>query len=401
MDRFPPQELVVLIVNYLKEDLSASDRDKLDQWIAEAPENAEVIRKLEDPVHLITLMVLLDEADLKKSWERILPTLVESHEIAVPSSRRLPWRWMAVAAASVLIIIAGVYYWKDMHATTVLPAVVSVADPVTIQPGRNTAVLTLSGGQKVLLDSVQNGGTAALQGGYAVVKQEGRLSYNGSYDPDKNKGLPVAYNTLTTPKAGQFALSLPDGTRVWLNNASSLHYPTAFTGDTRTVELTGEGYFEVAKDASKPFQVKINDLTVKVLATAFNVMAYPDEEAIRTTLIQGKVEVMKKNQQTILHPGEQVAATPAGDWKVLESVNTEEITDWKKGLFNFDHADLPSVLRQLARWYDIEVEFKGSVPDKHIQGQMHRDLSLTQVLEILTDKDIHFTIIGRKLIVTP
>ena len=211
----------------------------------------------------------------------------------------------------------------------------------------------------------------------------------------------MVYNTLVTPRAGQFKLILPDGTQVWLNNASSLRYPSSFTGATRTVELTGEGYFEVARSSTQLFEVKTGGLSVKVLGTGFNISAYPDEPDIRTTLVQGKIKVESKEKTAVLHPGQQVVATEDGGWTMLKSVNTEEVTDWRFGLFNFDNADLHSVLRQLARWYDVDVEFRGTVPDKRVQGQMHRDLTLNQVLEILKDKDIQFILQGRKLIVTP
>jgi ferric-dicitrate binding protein FerR (iron transport regulator) len=403
MDHFPLQEIKDLIIRHLKKELSPTERDRLDQWIAGAPENAAVMKKLEDPEHVSALLVLLEKADPVKSWERFLPTIIaKTPETNIPLSHRLPWRRLSIAAASLLMFVTGVYFWKVVHEPRNVVAESVSKIPATILPGRNTAVLTLTGGQQVLLDSVGNGSIAALQDGHSIVKQDGKLRYaNGLSQPNKDAAAPVAYNTLTTPRAGQFEIFLPDGTHVWLNNASSLRYPTAFTGTTRTVELTGEAYFDVARDASKPFQVSVNDLTVKVLGTGFNIMAYPDEDAVRTTLVQGKVVVKNKERESVLHPGEQVAASPTGDWKVLPSVNTEEITDWKNGLFHFDHADLPTVLRQLARWYNVEVVFKGPIPEKHIQGQMHRDLSLNQVLEILTEKDVHFSIIERKIIVTP
>jgi ferric-dicitrate binding protein FerR (iron transport regulator) len=210
----------------------------------------------------------------------------------------------------------------------------------------------------------------------------------------------LTYNTLATPRAAQFKLKLPDGTLVWLNNASSIRYPANFSGSTRTVELTGEAYFDVAKDASRPFIVKAGSLSVDVLGTGFDVSAYSDEPAVLTTLVKGKIRVERNGQQAVLVPGQQVAAAGDGGWTV-KPANTEAVTAWRDGLFNFDDADLHTALRQLARWYDVDVEFRGAVPAKRLQGQMQRSLTLNQVLEILKDKDVQFALQGRKLIVSP
>ena len=183
----------------------------------------------------------------------------------------------------------------------------------------------------------------------------------------------IAYNILCTPKAGQFAILLPDGTHVWLNNASTLRYPVAFTGPDRTVELAGEAYFEVAKDAAHPFRVKVqNGATVEVLGTSFNIMAYSDEPTEHTTLIDGSVRVTEKNQSAILKPAEQTALDAHGILHVTPDVNVQEVIAWKNGFFHFDHASLETTMRQLARWYDIDVDIQGQFPDQAFNGRIQR-----------------------------
>jgi len=195
---------------------------------------------------------------------------------------------------------------------------------------------------------------------------------------------------------------LPDGTKVWLNNASSLRYPTSFSGPFREVELTGEGYFDVAKNETKPFIVKLRDITIHVLGTTFNVMVYNDEPESRTTLISGKVSIeVSKSRPTILTPSQQAVVYGSGDLLVNKNVDTEEVTAWQRGFFHYTKANIRDVLRQLARWYDVEVEFTIPVPEDYtFDGEIGRDLNLSTILKHLEKKDLHFHIEGKQLIVT-
>jgi ferric-dicitrate binding protein FerR (iron transport regulator) len=216
---------------------------------------------------------------------------------------------------------------------------------------------------------------------------------------------PLAYNTIATPRGGQYQLVLADGSKVWLNASSGLRYPTAFTGKERRVELTGEGYFEVAKNASMPFHVQVNQMDVEVLGTHFNINAYDDESAVKTTLLEGSVKVVKretanvKENPIVLQPGQQAEMKPHSPLAINHSPNIEEVMAWKNGLFQFKAAGIETVLRQAARWYDVEFVYKGNIPEK-FSGQISRSANAEQLLKILelTGK-VKFEINGKTIIV--
>lgn len=315
---------------------------------------------------------------------------------------RINRNWFKYAAAVLLITMAGYWWYLSRQPDTPVKELAQEIQPV-IAPGKEGAILTLSDGRQVVVDSLGNG-LVADQEGTKVTLKDGRLNY------DASAAAEAKYNKMTTPRGRQFQLQLPDGTKVWLNAASSITYPTAFTGKERTVFITGEAYFEVVKNATQPFRVKVNDqLDVEVLGTAFNVNAYEDEVAIRTTLTEGSiravVEPFKKNNQLkkdlILKPGQQVIVSTDQQVQVKEHANLDKVLAWRKGYFNFEDADLREVMRQLQRWYDIEVIYEGNVPNKVFSGKVGRDLVLSDVLAILDQMELKFRLEGRKLIITP
>ncbi|MBO9634545.1 MAG: DUF4974 domain-containing protein [Chitinophagaceae bacterium] len=314
--------------------------------------------------------------------------------------RRINRNWFKYAAAVLLISMAGYWWYLSRQPGKPVKELAQEVQPV-IAPGKDGAVLTLSDGRQVVVDSLGNG-LVAEQEGTKVTLKNGQLSY------DASAAAEAKYNKMTTPRGRQFRMQLPDGSRVWLNAASSITYPTAFTGKERTVFITGEAYFEVVKNATKPFRVKVNDqLDVEVLGTAFNVNAYEDEEAIRTTLTEGSiravVEPFRKSQQVkkdlILKPGQQVIVSSDQQVQLKEHANLDKVMAWRKGYFNFEDADLKEVMRQLQRWYDIEVVYEGNVPNKVFSGKVGRDLVLTDVLSILDQMELKFKLEGRKLII--
>jgi transmembrane sensor len=264
-------------------------------------------------------------------------------------------------------------------------------------PGADRAVLTLSDGRTITLDSAGNG-MLAKQGKTSVIKKnDGQLVYRSA----TGQSAEMVYNLLQTPRGGQYKITLPDGSRVWLNAASSLRYPVAFSGKERRVEITGEAYFEVAKDPAKPFRVQVNNMEVEVLGTHFNINGYTDEESIRTTLLEGKVKVQVADQTKFLQPGQQAQLRNTGNISVVDNVNLEETVAWKDGNFQFENSDIKSVMRQLARWYDVEVSYKGKI-DKHFVGNISRDVKLSQVLSMLQQTgEVKFTIEGNQLFVMP
>lgn len=383
--------LVTLIQQQWAGTLAPAQALELEEWAREASKNRQLLDRMASEEALLEREIHL--------WKKIDPDKGFTDWVSWRQSRRRTriLRITGWSAAASLLIAALVIGLTRSGSPGSSPAPALSSSLPAVQPGRNTAILTLANGDKVLLDSAGTGKQLAMQGNAKLVKvDDGTIAYSAT----SSTGAAIAYNVLATPRGAQFKLRLPDGTQVWLNNASSIRYPASFSGSDRTVELSGEAYFAVAKDAEHPFQVKAGGLSVEVLGTGFDLSTYSDEPAALATLVEGKIRVGLGIQHAILEPGQQVAAGH-GDWKVVKSVNTEAVTAWRDGLFDFDNADLHAVLRQLARWYDVEVEFRGTVPDKRLQGQMQRNLTLNQVIEILQDKDVHFSLEGRKLIVSP
>ena len=306
-----------------------------------------------------------------------------------PVRRMHYWRW--VAAAIALLVLAGsIYRLTEQHKRT--PPV--VAHSGTIAPGKQGAVLMLADGSTVLLDSMKNG-VVASQAGTNVVLNNGQVVY----DAKATSAAATAYNTISTPRGRQFSVVLPDGTRVWLNAASSLRYPVAFSGNTREVRITGEAYFEVAADAARPFSVHFNEKgVVEVLGTAFNSNAYTDEPTIKTTLLQGSIRV---NKQQVLQPGEQANIDNNGSITVDNNAETENAIAWKKGLFIMSSTDLPALFRQISRWYDIEVDMKGELPKRSFGGTIDRDVNLSDIIEALNIYGVNCKLENGKLIVQP
>ncbi|HVK50012.1 MAG TPA: FecR domain-containing protein, partial [Pseudobacter sp.] len=266
-----------------------------------------------------------------------------------------------------------------------------------IQPGKEGAVLTLADGSQVSLDSVKNG-VIAMQYGVTARVINGALVYEGS-------GSQLQYNTMSTPKGRQYQLTLPDGTKVWLNAASSVKYPTVFTGNERNVSISGEVYFEVAKKSSQPFRVAVDrKLTIDVLGTSFNVNAYPDETTLYTTLIDGAVRVTgsKAGNSQVLKPAQQAVLANGESISVNNNVDTDKVLAWKNGVFNFEGASLADVMKQIERWYDIEVVYEKGIPDIKFWGKITKDVPLSGMLIALEKTKVHFKMENnRTLVVLP
>ena len=321
----------------------------------------------------------------------------------VNQTRRSAYRpWFAAAAAVVLTLGAASWWFAAHRPASVVTPVASPAVAADIRPGGNKAMLILADGRKIALDSSANGVLAAQQNTTVSKLADGQLAYKGSTN---EKPMPLAFNTLSTPKAGQFALTLADGTRVWLNNASTLRYPVAFTGADRSVDLYGEAYFEVARDPAHPFRVIVHGAAghtsnIEVLGTAFNVMAYADEPDQRSTLLSGSIRCTDAGHSTLLRPDQQSVLDDKGALHVLPHVDVQEVIAWKNGYFHFDHSSLENTMRQLARWYDIDVRYEGQPTPQAFMGRIQRDLPLSIVLRGLENDHVHFSLQGRTLVVT-
>jgi len=303
--------------------------------------------------------------------------------------------WVRYAAAIIVLLGMGLYWFLVNKQESGISAGDPVAEIADIPPGREGAILTLADGRQVVLDSLGNG-VIAVQNGTQVVLNNGELSYAST------AGASPLYNHLTTPKGRQFQLLLPDGTKVWMNAASSLRYPTIFTGGERRVEVEGEVFFEVAPQTHQPFIVNVrNRMQVRVLGTRFNVNAYPDENAIKTTLVEGSLKIIS-GDSLLLHPGQQ-AVLDNNSTKLtrLNEVNMDKVLAWKTGVFNFEDAGLQEVMRQIERWYDIEVVYEQGVPAISLGGKLSNDVSLSGLLKSLQESELHFRMEGRKLIVLP
>lgn len=304
-------------------------------------------------------------------------------------------RWMRMAAAaSILLILGAAAYWLVRTRETNLP-VTPVATIKDILPGGNKAVLTLADNSIIILDSAANG-QLAQQGNANIIKQgDGQLIYKSL----STKHSPLAYNTLRTPRGGQYQLILPDGSKVWLNAASTITYPTAFEGNERKITIDGEAYLEVAHDASKPFKVQANNTEVVVLGTHFNVHAYNDEPVIRTTLVQGKVKVIKNTAAVILQPGEQAVLNAHSSLSIDHSPDIEEVLAWKNGLFRFNNADIETVMKQVERWYDVDVVYEGAKPEGHFRGKVPRNVMASEMLKIIEASGVKCKIENKKIII--
>jgi transmembrane sensor len=383
--------LVSLIIRQLSGKLEPGEVQELAKWADEDPVNNEFLKRF------ATEALLKSEIE---QWKRIDPAVGyrkwQLFRHARKSSRMRQITAWSVAAS---VLIATALIWLTRKAVPVdVPARSTLASGSSVLPGRNTAILVLSNGREIMLDSASKG-ELTTQGGAKLIKLDsGSLSYSTNGTAGETE---VAYNTLVTPRSGQYLVVLPDGSRVWMNNVSKLRYPTSFPGKERRVELTGEAYFEIAKVRDKPFIVKLKDEEVQVLGTSFNINAYEDETVTLTTLLTGAVRVRAGHSAVVLRPDEQALRSENGSLTVLRNIPSEDIVSWKKGFFYFGKAPLTEIMRQLARWYDIDVKYAGNVPDLEFEGKIDRSLPLDELLKFLNRNQVKFRLEGRTVIVLP
>ncbi len=372
-------QLSILLKKYIDQQLS---EEELTVFFREAarPENEAVIQDaLDNDFRADTVAGLSTANQRARAYEAFKRETGSGNK--TPARRVLMYRW-AAAAAIALLIATGVQVWRTSHRPVKVAAVQTKND---LLPGGNKAVLTLANGRKIILDSAANG-TLAQQGNTRVIKLDnGQLAYNAGGQTGTGD-----INTLATPRGGQYQLNLPDGSKVWLNAASSLSYPVAFTGKDRTVTLTGEAYFEVAGNAAQPFYIKMppsqpgrSEVKVEVLGTHFNISAYSDEASINTTLLEGAVKVTSGNHLQVLKPGQQAQVSTAGVIQLVNNADVELAVAWKNGEFRFKRADMASIMNQLARWYNFNVQYTSPVPAMRYSGSIGRSAKLSEVLEML------------------
>ena len=309
-------------------------------------------------------------------------------------------KWLQIAAAFLILLTGGILYVWHQNKLKPNENQFTVSHKTPILPGTNKAFLTMANGKIILLSNATNGVLAKTNSGNILKTHNGQIIYNTMDAGKLNGGQPVNDNTLTTPKGGEYEIILPDGTKVWLNAASSLSYPVVFTGHDRQVKLTGEAYFEVAKNKEKPFYVNINNVQIRVLGTYFNVEGYNDDEEIKATLLEGAVQVTKNEAHSILAPGQQAVISRNSGGIVVSAADIDDAMAWKNGYFIFDHDNIQGIMKKVSRWYDVDVVYQGSFSDLKFGGTFYRSKNIEELLQHLESVgNIHFIIKGRRIIV--
>jgi transmembrane sensor len=322
---------------------------------------------------------------------------IEEQQISQPRINRQPvrrWTW-AAAAAVMLLAGAGGYLLWNKNVKNQTPTHIAVAK-TDIPPGSEGAILTLSDGKEVVLDSLRNG-IIARQNGSDVKLEDGQLQYNPADQAEKT----IVYNKMSTPRGRQFQMTLPDGSKVWLNAESSIRFPVAFINNERKVDITGEVYFEVTKDAVRPFIVQGNGFIIQVLGTDFNINAYTNDGAVRATLLTGSIKATTNSSTLQLKPGEQwVYSVPGQSPKIIQDTDVNHVMAWKNKRFSFN-GNIRQIMNEVARWYNVEVKFEGKIPDQELEGGFTREKELRKVLEILQAVGgVKFDLVGNTLTVS-
>lgn len=403
-----PTELHVLLEKFLDESISREELQRLKALAGDPLNDMQLDRFIASALQQDRLPHVA-EADREALLKHILSAgqTVSAATDTRPAVHRLHFlktAWFRFAAAVVLLAV-GLYTWKLFTATATEADMKTAGTKMKdIPPGGSRATLTLADGTTILLDSAANG-NIANQGEIKILKLDaGMLAYAGK------EGAATGYNTISTPRGGQYQVKLSDGSTVWINAESSISFPPVFDGAERKVEVTGEVYLEVAKNVKKPFKVITNKVEVDVLGTGFNINAYKDETDLKVSLVEGSVRVkelpdaQKLSKTTgapvLLKPGQQALVTTAAGTRtgiVVQEADMEQVMAWKNGLFNFNKADLPAIMRQLSRWYDIDVRYEGTVSERKFQGEFQKELNLSDVLGALEEMQVKYRLEGRVL----
>ncbi len=403
-----------LITRYLKGALDSTEQQELENWVEESEENRHLFESLTNPAHLRQALNRYDEKR-KKILDKIQASIALNQ--VQRTSWWFQWRGPLAMAALIAVLIAGAWLFWYKSASSSLAAALPTRFRNEVLPGEDKAKLTLDDGSVIILIDTVNGVLASEANGRTkVYKENGWLSYHSTEAGDS-----LYYNTIRVPRKGQYKVLLPDGSRVWLNAGSSLRYPVVFGLNERRVELRGEAYFEVTSTPATipaisgpllhrknavnlPFIVSLFTITgaaqVQVLGTRFNVKAYTDEPHVQTTLLEGSIKLRKGPHELLLQPGQQGRLGNNGQVTILNDVNTGDVIGWKEGLFRFKDANLREIMKQVERWYDVEVVYEMTVQDL-FTGSIERNTPLSQLLQYLERRGkVQFAINGNKVIVT-
>lgn len=381
-----------LFEKYMGGNISPDELVELKQRIRDIRNN-DVLDGLLAEAFTDKAIPVTEDYTLEEVFQQLMDKAREADRPETITARLPRFRWLRYAAAAVLLLSAGAVLDYGLHRHKQKEPIAVRPPHTDIGPGKDQAILTLAGGKEVVLDSTAKG-TISNQGGTSVNNINGRISYKAGSGVKE-----ILYNTVTTARGNQYQLVLPDGTKVWLNASSSVRFPTAFTGAERRVQMTGEGYFAVAKDARHPFIVDFNHTEVKVLGTEFNIMAYSDETADQTTLVEGRIGVGNGSEERILEPGK--AALVRDGHIIVQQPDIDDVTAWKYGLISFNHVNLHTVMRQISRWYNVDVRYQGEVPDRKFGGVIDRKVNLSVILDFLQSMGVHYRLDGNAITLTP
>lgn len=383
-----PDHIQSLIQKSLNGSITEDEKVILDEWYYTiSPEE----------------MVMLSEEAENNIGERIktrLDDYIVYERMAARHKKQSALLRAAVVVSMVSISWLIYYFIKNRNSENkTMPEVAEIKAVKDVSPGGTKAILTLGDGSTIVLDSSPNG-QLGMQGNTKVIKLDnGQLRYQKGKNEENNNT--VVYNTIATPRGGQYQVVLADGSVVWLNAASTVKFPTEFRDSLREVTITGEAYFEVAHNALKPFRVKVNNMYVNVLGTSFNIMAYEDEAFINTTLLKGSLKVSSGENAKLIKPGQQAKLNSSGNFELIPDADVEEAVAWKNGKFSFNSADIKTIMRQVERWYDVDVVFERE-GDLHFTGELSRFVNVSQLLRKLElTNEVHFRIEKGRITVLP
>jgi ferric-dicitrate binding protein FerR (iron transport regulator) len=387
------EEVQELVEKYLHNIASKEEEERLLQWYWRES-------NLESEWELNSSQ---SERDLKSMIYNKITEQDESESDRY-DSEKYKFKKIGTALLFLVVLALAAFFNPNQFRNSNTDETLVVEQPLDILPGGSKAILTLADGRKIELDESKNG-ILVNQGGIKVHKNsDGIIEYTFSKKetPSSNSLDPAepVFNTIETPVGGKYQLNLADGSKVWLNSSSSIRFPIFFSKDNREVELKGEAYFEVSKDAKRKFSVRSGIQTVEVLGTQFNINAYSDEKSIKTTLFEGEIRVidLKTNDSKLLKPGEQSNVDQSIQ---IRRIDTQTEIAWKEGYFHFKKADIETVMRQLGRWYGVTARYEGNLPKHHFSGAISNNLTLLEVLEILEKSNIHFRLDGKEVVVMP
>jgi transmembrane sensor len=372
-----------LVFGFIQGTLTKKEHDELDDWVAESDENLELFERLTDEKNIEEAMKWMESVETEKSLQK------RKEQISFNRSKRRIRFWQYAVAASI-IIAAGILIYKYRDSNYEKKNNVVATNSYDIQPGSDKAILKIGNGKMIVLDNAKP--DTSINEQIKIFGEKGEVVYNNN-----GAGKELEYHELSIPRKGKYKLLLPDGTTVWLNSESSIRFPTAFIGKERKVFVTGETFFEVAKNKEKPFIAVGGDLRVEALGTQFNINIYKNEHIASATLVEGSVLVSSSKNENILKPGQQAQIT-TNDFKVVETDAMDAIA-WKNDQFKFTNTPVDVIMRQIERWYDAETVWQDKV-DFHFNGTIDRSVPVSKLLHYMEKTgQVHFRIEGKKIIV--